>query len=210
MRTVIVDYGSGNLHSAAKAFERMAGPSDRISVTDDIAEIAAADRIVLPGVGAYADCRAGLMKVEGLYETLQDAVIDKGRPFLGICVGMQLMATLGEEHGETPGFDWIQGRVTAIRPNDPALKVPHMGWNDLIIDHPHPVLEGIVTGDHAYFVHSYHFRVADPAHRVAFCNYGEEITAIVGRDNMVGTQFHPEKSQANGLKIIANFLNWRP
>ncbi len=210
MRTVIVDYGSGNLHSAAKAFERMAGRSDRISVTDDIAEIAAADRIVLPGVGAYADCRAGLMKVEGLYETLQDAVIDKGRPFLGICVGMQLMATLGEEHGETPGFDWIQGRVTAIRPNDPALKVPHMGWNDLTRVADHPVFDGIGSGAYCYYVHSYHLKTDRPDQCLAQVDYGEALTAAVGRDNMVGTQFHPEKSQAAGLRLISNFLSWKP
>ncbi|WP_420419364.1 imidazole glycerol phosphate synthase subunit HisH [Pacificispira sp.] len=210
MRTTIVDYGSGNLHSAAKAFERMAGPSDKISVTDDIAEIAAADRIVLPGVGAYADCRAGLMKVEGLYETLQDAVIDKGRPFLGICVGMQLMATLGEEHGETPGFDWIQGRVTAIRPNDPALKVPHMGWNDLTRVADHPVFDGIGPGAYCYYVHSYHLKTDRPDQCLAQVDYGEALTAAVGRDNMVGTQFHPEKSQAAGLRLISNFLSWKP
>ncbi|MDF1750730.1 MAG: imidazole glycerol phosphate synthase subunit HisH [Alphaproteobacteria bacterium] len=210
MLTVIVDYGSGNLHSAAKAFERMAGTNDSIRVTDDIALIAKADRIVLPGVGAYGDCRAGLMKVDGLYETLQTAVIEQGRPFLGICVGMQLMATAGEEHGLHQGFGWIPGLVKAIKPADPALKVPHMGWNNLVNCANHPVLDGISAGAYCYFVHSFHLKTDLAAQCLAQVDYGEKLTAMVGRDNMVGVQFHPEKSQAAGLRLIANFLSWTP
>lgn len=210
MLTAIVDYGSGNLHSAEKAFERMAGPTDTIRVTDNVAEIARADRIVLPGVGAFGDCRAGLMAVEELYETLQESVVEKARPFLGICVGMQLMASLGEEHGEHAGFGWIPGHVTAIQPKDPALKVPHMGWNAFSDVADHPVLAGLEPGHYAYFVHSYHLVPEARAHCLARAEYGEALTAAVGRDTMVGTQFHPEKSQSAGLRLIANFLNWKP
>lgn len=212
MNTVIVDYESGNLHSAQKAFERMARESGagEVSVTSDPEAVRRADRIVLPGDGAFPACRKELFDHRGLFEAMEEAVIRGGRPFLGICIGMQMMATRGLEYAETPGFGWIGGEVVRIAPADPALKVPHMGWNDLVIDHPHPVLSGIETGDHAYFVHSYHFRVADPAERLAHCDYGVEITAIVGRDNMVGTQFHPEKSQSAGLRLIANFLAWAP
>lgn len=211
MTTAIIDYGSGNLRSAEKAFQRMAveaggGP---IVVTSDPDEAARAERIVLPGVGAFADCRAGLMAVAGMFEAIE-ARVRAGAPFLGICVGMQLMATRGLEHRETPGFDWIPGDVVRLAPRDPALKVPHMGWNALTIDARHPVLAGIEDGDHAYFVHSYHLVPRDPAHRLAHVEHGQTIAAVVGRDNMLGTQFHPEKSQATGLRLIANFLAWRP
>jgi glutamine amidotransferase len=212
MLTVLIDYESGNLHSAEKAFQRMAretGAGDVI-VTSAPEDVARADRIVLPGDGAFPACRKALVDRTGLYEAMVEAVARKGRPFLGICVGMQLMASTGHEYEETPGLGWIAGDVARIAPSDPALKVPHMGWNDLVIDHPHPVLDGLATGDHAYFVHSYHMRVRHPAERLAHCDYGGDITAIVGRANMVGTQFHPEKSQDAGLRLIANFLRWRP
>ena len=212
MLTALVDYDSGNLHSAEKAFQRMAlevGGGD-ILVTSRPEDVARADRIVLPGDGAFPACRQALGSYGGLFEAIEDAVIRKGRPFLGICVGMQMLASRGHEYRETPGFGWIPGDVVKIEPADRSLKVPHMGWNDLIVDHPHPVLDGIQTGDHAYFVHSYHFRVMDPSHRLAFCDYGGDITAIVGRDNILGTQFHPEKSQAAGLRLIGNFLRWTP
>ena len=181
-----------------------------VAVSSDPDAVAAADRIVLPGVGAFADCRAGLAARAGLFEAIEEAVIGRGRPFLGICVGMQMMATVGREHGDTDGFGWIAGEVVFIDPADAALKVPHMGWNDLVIDAPHPVLAGIETGDHAYFVHSYHFRPDDRARRLAHVDYGGEITAAIGRGNLFGTQFHPEKSQKTGLRLIANFLAWRP
>ena len=212
MLTVLVDYDSGNLHSAEKAFQRMAqetgaGP---VLVSSRPEDVARADRIVLPGDGAFPACRAALGSRGGLFEAIEDAVTRRARPFLGICVGMQMMATWGREHQDTAGFDWIPGEVVRITPADPRLKVPHMGWNDLVIDRPHPVLEGITTGDHAYFVHSYHFKVADPGQRLAHVDYAGEVTAIIGRDTMVGTQFHPEKSQTAGLRLIANFLTWKP
>jgi imidazole glycerol-phosphate synthase subunit HisH len=212
MLTVLIDYESGNLHSAEKAFQRMARETDggEVIVTSSPDDVARADRIVLPGDGAFPACRRALVDRTGLYEAMVEAVETKGRPFLGICVGMQLMATTGHEYEEVPGLGWIGGDVVRIAPDDAALKVPHMGWNDLVIDHPHPVLDGIATGDHAYFVHSYHMRVHAAAQRLAHCDYGGEITAIVGRDTMVGTQFHPEKSQEAGLRLIANFLRWRP
>ncbi|ALG89804.1 MULTISPECIES: imidazole glycerol phosphate synthase subunit HisH [Actibacterium] len=212
MLTAIVDYESGNLHSAQKAFERVAGETGAgtVTVTSDPDTVRGADRIVLPGDGAFPACREELFDHRGLFEAIEEAVVRGGKPFLGICIGMQMMATRGLEYRETPGFDWIGGEVVRITPSDPALKVPHMGWNDLVIDHPHPVLEGLATGDHAYFVHSYHFRVADPADRLAHCDYGGDITAIVGKGTMIGTQFHPEKSQATGLRLIANFLAWAP
>lgn len=214
--TVLVDYDSGNLHSAEKAFQRMAaeaGGGD-ILVTSRPEDVARADRIVLPGDGAFPACREALGSYGGLFEAIEEAVIDRARPFLGICVGMQMLASRGHEYRLTEGFGWIPGDVVRIEPADRSLKVPHMGWNDLVIDGrangTHPVLDGIMTGDHAYFVHSYHFRVADPAHRLAYCDYGGPITAIVGRDNILGTQFHPEKSQTAGLRLIANFLRWTP
>ncbi|NBR52628.1 MAG: imidazole glycerol phosphate synthase subunit HisH [Rhodobacteraceae bacterium] len=212
MLTALIDYDSGNLHSAQKAFERMAREIGHgtIVVTSEPDVVARADRIVLPGDGAFPACRDALFAYEGLGEAIIEAVEKKGRPFLGICVGMQMLATVGHEYRETPGFGWIGGEISRIEPSDPSMKVPHMGWNDLVIDHPHPVLDGLKTGDHAYFVHSYHMVVRDPAERLAHVDYGGDITAIVGRDNIVGTQFHPEKSQATGLRLIANFLNWKP
>ncbi|PKP69337.1 MAG: imidazole glycerol phosphate synthase subunit HisH [Alphaproteobacteria bacterium HGW-Alphaproteobacteria-4] len=212
MLTVLVDYDSGNLHSAEKAFQRMAaevGGGD-VLVSSRPEDVARADRIVLPGDGAFPACRKALGSYGGLFEAIEEAVHSRARPFLGICVGMQMMATWGREYTDTAGFDWIGGEVVRITPADATLKVPHMGWNDLVLDRPHPVLAGISTGDHAYFVHSYHFKVADPAHLLAHCDYGGPITAIIGRANMVGTQFHPEKSQAAGLRLIANFLRWNP
>ncbi len=212
MLTVLIDYESGNLHSAEKAFQRMAretGAGDVI-VTSSPEDVARADRIVLPGDGAFPACRKALMDRAGLYGAMVEAVENRGRPFLGICVGMQLMATRGHEYELTPGLGWIEGDVRKIEPDDRSLKVPHMGWNDLVIDHPHPVLDGLRTGDHAYFVHSYQMLVRDMDERLAHCDYGGDITAIVGRDTMIGTQFHPEKSQAAGLRLIANFLGWRP
>jgi imidazole glycerol-phosphate synthase subunit HisH len=210
--TVLVDYDSGNLHSAEKAFQRMAAEGDggNILVTSRPEDVARADRIVLPGDGAFPACRAALGSYGGLFEAIEEAVLRKGRPFLGICVGMQMLASRGHEYRLTEGFGWIPGDVEKIAPADRTLKVPHMGWNDLIVERPHPVLDGITTGDHAYFVHSYHFRVTDPAHRLAVCNYGGPITAIIGRDTIIGTQFHPEKSQAAGLRLIGNFLGWTP
>jgi glutamine amidotransferase len=212
----IIDYGSGNLHSAAKAFERAArenGPSQPIVVTSDPETVRAADRVVLPGVGAFADCRRGLDLVPGMVEALNEAVRRDGKPFLGICVGMQLMAERGREYVVTEGLGWIAGEVCRISPSDPALKIPHMGWNTLDAHRPHPLFDGIplgAAGLHAYFVHSYHLRVADRADLVADSDYGGPVTALVGRDNYAGTQFHPEKSQKLGLALIANFLKWKP
>ncbi len=208
----LVDYDSGNLHSAHKAFERMAHEAGRgtVVVTSEPDVVAKADRIVLPGDGAFPACRKALNDMDGLAEAIVEAVEKDGKPFLGICVGMQMLATRGLEFGPTAGFGWIPGEVVRITPEDETLKVPHMGWNDLVIDNPHPVLDGIKSGDHAYFVHSYHMKVSDPAQRIAHVDYAGDITAIVGRDNVVGTQFHPEKSQATGLRLIANFLNWKP
>ncbi len=212
MTTVIVDYESGNLHSAEKAFQRMAAETDAgpVIVTDDPDAVRRATRVVLPGDGAFPACKRALFDHSGLFEAIEEAVIRDAKPFFGICIGMQMMATRGLEYEPTDGFDWIGGTVEHIAPSDPALKVPHMGWNDLVIDHDHPVFDGISTGKHAYFVHSYHFRVADPAHLLAHVDYGGAITAVVGRDNLIGTQFHPEKSQATGLRMIANFLGWTP
>jgi len=215
-RVAIIDYGSGNLHSAAKAFERAAREStDRasIAVTADPAEVLAADRIVLPGVGAFADCKAGLDAVPGMGEALEESVRRRGRPFLGICVGAQLMAERGLEFRVTPGLGWIRGDVKAIEPRDPALKIPHMGWNTLTVVNDHPLLAGIKTGPdgvHAYFVHSFHLATPERAALVAEADYGGPVTAMVGSGNMAGTQFHPEKSQTLGLRLIANFLEWRP
>jgi imidazole glycerol-phosphate synthase subunit HisH len=212
----IIDYGSGNLHSAAKAFERAAcesGASQPVAVTSDPAAVRKADRVVLPGVGAFADCRRGLDAVAGMMEALDEAVCRNGRPFLGICVGMQLMAERGREYAVTDGMGWIRGEVRRINPDDSALKIPHMGWNTIEARRPHPLLDGIPLGPaglHAYFVHSYHLQVEDPADLVADCEYGGPVTALVGRDNYAGTQFHPEKSQKLGLALIANFLRWKP
>ncbi len=212
MRTVLVDYDSGNLHSAQKAFERMSAEvgGGEVLVTADADVVARADRIVLPGDGAFPACRAALDAVPGMVEALSDAVTRRAVPFMGICVGMQMLATTGREYRDVAGLGWIGGAVERITPADPALKVPHMGWNDLVVDRAHPVLEGVVTGDHAYFVHSYQFRHADPADLLAHVDYGGAVTAVVGRGTIVGTQFHPEKSQATGLRIIRNFLTWRP
>jgi glutamine amidotransferase len=216
MSVAIVDYGSGNLHSAAKAFERAAresGHDQSILVTSKPDDVARADRVVLPGVGAFADCRQGLDAIPGMIDALETAVRKNGRPFFGICVGMQLMAERGREIQVTPGLGWIAGEVDRIAPSDPALKIPHMGWNTLNMLRPHPLLADIPLGPdglHAYFVHSYELKTARRAELVAQADYGGPLTAIVGRDNMVGTQFHPEKSQKLGLKLIANFLKWTP
>ena len=216
MTVAIIDYGSGNLHSAAKAFERAAresGASQPITVTSDPGVVRNADRVVLPGVGAFADCRRGLDQVPGMVAALSEAVRRRGRPFLGICVGMQLMAERGREYAVTDGLGWIAGEVCRIAPEDPGLKIPHMGWNTLDVHRPHPLLDSIPLGPqglHAYFVHSYHLRAEDPADLMAVSDYGGPITALVGRDNYAGTQFHPEKSQKLGLALIANFLKWKP
>ena len=216
MTIAIVDYGSGNLHSAKKAFERAAyeaGLSQTIVVTSDPDVVCRADHVVLPGVGAFADCRRGLDAVPGMTEALTEAVIGRGRPFLGICVGMQLLASRGLEHVTSLGLGWIKGDVVAIKPGDPALKIPHMGWNTIDLRRRHPVLADIATGDtglHAYFVHSYHLQADNAADILAQCSYGGAVTAMVGRDNIIGTQFHPEKSQRLGLAVISNFLKWRP
>jgi len=212
----IVDYSSGNLHSAAKAFERAAheaGLDQPLVVTRDPAAVARADRIVLPGVGAFADCRRGLDAVSGMVEALEEAVHRRGRPFFGICVGMQLMAERGREYEVKPGLGWIAGEVDRITPKDPTLKIPHMGWNTLNVARQHPLLDGLelgASGRHAYFVHSYQLKPGNRADLIADADYGGAVTAIVGRDNMVGTQFHPEKSQKLGLALIANFLKWKP
>ncbi len=216
MKTVIIDYGSGNLHSALKAFERAAadnGIKGRIIVSNKADEVATADRIVLPGVGAFKDCRDGLNAVEGMREVLQQQVIARGRPFLGICVGMQLMATRGLEHQTTQGLGWVAGDVVRITPDDPALKIPHMGWNTLDMVREHAVLERLPLGPkgrHAYFVHSYHLNATNEADVLARADYGGPVTAIVGKDTAIGTQFHPEKSQRFGLALISNFLKWKP
>jgi len=213
MATAIIDYGSGNLRSAAKAFERAAREAEvatEIVVTSDARLVRDAERVVLPGVGAFADCRRGLAAVPGMEEALEEAVIRRGRPFLGICVGMQLMAERGREFETVDGLGWIPGEVTAIAPSDHALKIPHMGWNELNPLAAHPVLDGIAPGAHAYFVHSYGITCGERRHVLATVDYGGELVAAVGRDNLVGTQFHPEKSQATGLRLIANFLRWRP
>ncbi|MGQ7793129.1 imidazole glycerol phosphate synthase subunit HisH [Faunimonas sp. B44] len=215
MKVAIIDYGSGNLHSAAKAFERAAGEIGGIdvAVTADAESVRRADRIVLPGVGAFADCRRGLDAVPGMVDALEEAVIGRGRPFFGICVGCQLMASRGLEKEVVEGLGWIPGDVVEITPDDPALKIPHMGWNSLDVRREHPILAGIPTGADgldAYFVHSYHVVPTDAGHVVATADYGGPITAIVARDNIAGTQFHPEKSQHLGLALIGNFLRWAP
>ncbi len=216
MRVAIIDYGSGNLRSATKAFERAAreaGIEASIELTDKPDVVAAADRVVLPGVGAYADCRAGLNAVSGMNEALVEAVENKARPFLGICVGMQLMSSRGLEKTTTEGLDWIKGDVIEMTPSDPDLKIPQIGWNTLELNSPHPLFDGIATGPnglHAYFVHSYHLAAANPAEVIATTDYGGAMTAFVGRDNLAGAQFHPEKSQKLGLALISNFLRWKP
>ena len=216
MSVVIIDYGSGNLKSAAKAFERAvaeSGNDQPVLVTADPDSVAKADRIVLPGVGAFADCRNGLAAIDGMAAALEAAVIGRGTPFLGICVGAQLMAARGLEKDITPGFGWIAGDVAQITPSDADLKIPHMGWNTLDVRHDHPLLAGIATGPDgldAYFVHSYHIVPENPDDLVASADYGGPVTAMVAKDNYAGTQFHPEKSQTLGLALIANFLKWAP
>jgi len=220
MTVAIIDYGSGNLRSAAKAFERAAreaGLELEVVVTADPEVVRNAERVVLPGVGAFGACRHGLHALPGMVDALEEAVIARGRPFFGICVGMQLMATVGREHGDHAGLGWVPGEVTALAPADPALKIPHMGWNALelpqygeILQSGHPVLEGLSPDAYVYFVHGYQFRPDSPEHLLARVDYGGPVVAAVGRDNLFGTQFHPEKSQAAGLAIIGNFLRWRP
>jgi glutamine amidotransferase len=213
MTTAIVDYGSGNLHSAAKAFERAAreeGVAQPIVVTRDPDKVARADRIVLPGVGAFADCKRGLDALDGMVEALEEAVLKQGKPFLGICVGMQLMASVGVEFGEHKGLDWIKGKVVVLDPADRSLRIPQMGWNNLELKRDHPALADTKAGDHAYFVHSYHFLTERPADVIATVEYGGPVTAIIGRDNLLGVQFHPEKSQHVGLTLLARFLKWIP
>lgn len=212
----IIDYGSGNLHSATKAFERgvkEAGLNIDVILTSSADVVSKADRIVLPGVGAFADCRKGLDAVDGMIDALQETVIKKARPFLGICVGTQLMAERGLEKTITDGLGWIDGEVVKIKPNDSELKIPQMGWNTLNVEKEHALLNNIPTGEsglHAYFVHSYHLEPTNPQDLIATTDYGQKVTAIVGRDNMIGTQFHPEKSQKLGLALISNFLRWNP
>lgn len=216
MRVAIIDYGSGNLRSATKAFERAAREADldaQIDLTADADRVASADSIVLPGVGAYADCKAGLDAVPGMHDAIDEAVTAKGRPFLGICVGMQLMSSRGLEKTVTEGFDWISGDVIEMTPDDPSLRIPQIGWNTIDLANPHPLFDGIKTGTdglHAYFVHSYHLAAKNTKDIVATCQYGGAVTAAVANDNMFGTQFHPEKSQLLGLALITNFLRWKP
>ena len=212
MLTALIDYDSGNLHSAQKAFMRMAAELDGedVIVTSNADDLRRADRIVLPGDGAFPACKTALTDRRGLFEALIEGVEQHAKPFLGICVGMQMMADWGHEYKTTPGLGWVAGDVRAIEPDDPTLKIPHMGWNDLVITGNHPILSGVKTGDHAYFVHSFHFDVQNAADRLAHVGYGGDITAIIGSGTRVGMQFHPEKSQATGLRLISNFLNWRP
>jgi glutamine amidotransferase len=214
MKVAIIDYGSGNLRSAAKALERAAAESAidaEIAVTAEASELDRAERIVLPGVGAFGDCMAGLGALDGMLEALEANVIAAGKPFLGICVGMQLMAAQGVEHGVHRGLGWIKGEIGPIEPVDPSLKIPHMGWNEIVVAEPHhPILRDIPAEPHAYFVHSFGFRDADRGEVMAWTEYGGELVAAVGRDNLFGTQFHPEKSQRTGLVILRNFLGWRP
>ena len=222
MKIVVIDYGSGNLRSAAKALERAAAElgassgatSPEVVVTGDASALKDADHVVLPGVGAFGDCMAGLRALPGMSDALEDAVIRRARPFLGICVGMQLMATRGIEHGAFDGLGWLDGEVSPLTPSDDSLKIPHMGWNELVVGEGgarHPVLDGIEGGQHAYFVHSYAFRpVQEGQDILATVDYGGPVSAVIGRDNMIGTQFHPEKSQETGLRLLGNFLRWRP
>ena len=211
MSVVIVDYGSGNLHSAEKAFARTAAERGMsVVVSSDPEAVRASDYVVLPGVGAFGDCADGLAAVKGMTEALHEHVVTKAKPFFGICVGMQLRAETGRERGDNKGLGWIKGDVRALSPDDPALKIPHMGWNAFRSLAEHPVLDGLSNGDFAYYVHSYHMIPSDSQHALGTCDYGGAVTAIVGRDNMFGTQFHPEKSQRVGLRLIANWLEWRP
>ena len=212
MTVAIVDYGSGNLRSAARALERVCGEAGAgpVAVTAAPDRVAEADRVVLPGVGAFADCMAGIEAIPGMRGALDHAARERGRPLLGICVGMQLMASRGHEHGTHRGFGWIDGAVRRIEPGGAALKIPHMGWNELVIDRPHPLFEGLPAGAHAYFVHGYGFEPADPRDRVAHADHGGAVCAAVARGNLAGTQFHPEKSQQVGLRVLANFVRWRP
>jgi glutamine amidotransferase len=211
MIVAIVDYGAGNLRSAEKALAKAAGDSASVVVTSDPDAVRKADRVVLPGVGAFADCKRGLDALPGMVEALDEAVIKGGKPFLGICVGMQLMASVGVEFGEHKGLDWIEGKVVALDPADRSLRIPQMGWNDLkLADVRHPALADTHTGDHAYFVHSYHFVAERPTDVLATVDYGGPVTAIIGRDNLIGVQFHPEKSQHVGLALLARFLKWIP
>lgn len=212
-RVALIDYGSGNLRSAEKALARAAregATGHEIIVTADPDAVATAERIVLPGVGAFADCMNGVVSIPGMRDALGDAVLKRGVPFLGICVGMQLLATVGREFGETPGLGWIDGEVIKLAPSDPALKIPHMGWNDLTVRRAHPLFAGIETGCHAYFVHSFQFHAEDADAVLATTDYGGPVTAAIARENIAGTQFHPEKSQAVGLRLLQNFLTWRP
>lgn len=208
--TALIDYGSGNLASAAKALAHAAKGSHEIVTTADPEVVLTAERVVLPGVGAFADCMKGLSAVPGMTEALRDKVLKQGAPFLGICVGMQLLATVGVEFGRHAGLGWIAGEVVKITPDDASLKIPHMGWNELTIEQDHALLEGIAPGSHAYFVHSYQFKPVLPEDLIATTDYGGPLTAIIGNENIAGTQFHPEKSQATGLKLLENFLKWRP
>ncbi len=208
MTVAIIDYGSGNLRSAARAFKRRS--AEPVAVTSSPADVARADRIVLPGVGAFADCRQGLLALPGMEETLVRAVLEKGRPFLGICVGMQLLATEGEEHGVHPGFGWLPGRIIPLTPTDPALKIPHMGWNSIRALRPHPLLAGLAPEAYFYFVHSFHMLPDAPGDVLATTDYGGPVTAMAVRDNLAGVQFHPEKSQRTGARLIENFLGWKP
>jgi len=211
MHTALIDYGSGNIASAAKALARAAGETGQeIIVTADPGQVRHADRIVLPGVGAFADCMRGLSAVSGMIEALEDSVIRKAKPFLGICVGMQLMARDGREFGVHKGLGWIDGEVVPMMAADPTLKIPHMGWNEITTIQDHPIFAGIERGAHAYFVHSFEMKLEQPQQLLATTDYGGAVTAAVARNNMVGTQFHPEKSQAVGLRLLANFLSWSP
>lgn len=212
-RVALIDYGSGNLRSAEKALARAAregATGHEIVVTSEPGEVTAAERIVLPGVGAFADCMSGVVSIPGMRAALEEAVLQRGVPFLGICVGMQLLATVGREFGETPGLGWIDGEVIKLTPSDSALKIPHMGWNELTLRRAHPLFAGIETGAHAYFVHSFQFHAEDNDAVLATTDYGGAVTAAIARENIAGTQFHPEKSQAVGLRLLENFLKWRP
>ena len=210
MTVAVIDYGSGNLRSAAKALERVCGADDRVAVTADADRVAEADRVVLPGVGAFADCLAGLDALPGMRGALEHVARERRRPLLGICVGMQLMAKRGFEHGSHEGFGWFDAAVRRLNPRDSALKVPHMGWNELEIDRKHPLLDGLPAGAHAYFVHGYGFMAEDESDVVAHVEHGGRVCAAIARGNLAGTQFHPEKSQRTGLRVLANFLRWRP